>query len=158
MEAKVNRANWEDNLPRLMRAYFEGSTTDGLYGVRNLPFFHKRPLSGGPWVRLNETSPDYRWLAQACIQYLYAFAYSVGRIASEDVLRSESFWLNSVAMRMDPAFPTLFLCVGWLGDPLSPRVAFDFTPNFPEDLKKRAERLLNAHVVAPSAGRQRLLE
>jgi hypothetical protein len=144
MEAKVDRADWEPDLPEKMRAYFEGTPDGKAAGLRNMPFFHKRSFSGGPWKPLNEGDPDYTWFKDARVEYLYCFAYTLGRVRDDREMLKEKRWLAETAESVGDSYPSLFLCVCWRERIPEPRVLYSFNSAFPKEMAERV-RLTLAH-------------
>ena len=157
MEAKTHRDDWSDDLPSMMRAYFEGTNEEDSSGLRGLPFFQKRPLTGGAWERLDEKSQDANWFASCDVAYLSCFAYQVGMIKTEQGLQREFSWLDDAAHHLGISQPTFFAAVGWLGGTGEPRVALSFTEKFPDTYRERVSICLAPYLTnAPRRSQSRL--
>ena len=133
IEAKKARRDWDQDLPKLMKAFFVGADDGSWGGLGALPFFHRR-LLGMPYERLSKNHPDCYWLKSAKMEFFFGFAYSLGRIESADPLRSEYAWLTAAASEMPPEYPTVFLAVAWSSQPVQPCAALTFSRGFPMDV------------------------
>ena len=147
MEAKVDRSDWEADLPEKMRAYFEGTADGKATGLRNTPFFHKRSLPGGPWECLKETDSDYNWFKDTKVEYLFCFAYTVGKVSADSEVSKEIPWLTEAANGVSDSCPSLFLCISWKEPIPDPRVAYAFSRTFPEAIAGRVKSALASYTV-----------
>ena len=138
IESKLLPNSWDKNMPKDMKAYFEGVTGfNESKGIRQVPFRHSRKIGTVQWEEINEKEQDRNWFKYAEPEYMYGFAYSLGQKKRGADLSVEKQRIE----RMIPEdqgilFPMVVIAVGWTEEDFSPFIVRDYSSSFPKDVRE----------------------
>ncbi len=141
IESKLSPSSWDRNMPKEMKAYFEGITGfNESKGIRQVPFRHSRKIGTVKWEEIKEENQDRDWFRNIEPEYLYGFAYSLGRKRKGIDLSSEKRKIERmIAEDQQNLFPIVVMAVGWTEEDFSPFILRNYSSLFPKDLREPLE-------------------
>jgi len=136
IEAKLQRNDWDDQLPKKLQRYYEGFENDySSYGVRGNPFRFKRKLEEKEWETI-ESEEERIWFQSIDVNYIFGFVYKIGLETDYLDLSNHKEWMSDQAKKIDE--PVFFMGLVFT-EKLKPKFLFAFSEDFPEEKKSKFE-------------------
>lgn len=147
IESKIHSSSWNYNIPKEMKAYFEGVTGfSESKGVRLVPFRHSRTIGTNLWEEINMDDTDRNWFTKVEPEYMYGFAYSLGLIRERfNILHERDIIAGMIDEAQEKMLPIVIMGVGWTEGDYSPFILRSYSPTFPKDMKDLLEETFTVY-------------
>ena len=148
IEAKPSRDEWDSEIVKLLRAYFDGvGSSKTSKPVKSIPFSHRRKMGTTEWEELKEDKVEREWFGKCRISYLYGFAYSIGLVKRDADLSDEVSWMSKIMRKLGDSPPPLFtVALGWHETSYKPIVVIQFSKTFPESMRTQLESIFKPYI------------
>lgn len=133
IEAKQKRSSWKQDLPKMLKRYYDGfDDYDKSYGVKSTPFRFKRKEAEDRWSIIEEDE-EKEWFRNADTRYVYGFIYNTNN------LKGEKEWMKEEDESIDE--PVCFIATTW--EDGKPSFLCHFSEDFPDDIEENLRSNLN---------------